>query len=240
MKLHQALALALALLLAALLTPGPAVAQSKEVVRLERATEVVHEIMATPDQGIPKDLLDRAECVGIIPGVKKLALGVGGRYGKGVVVCRRERLSGSWGAPALYMLGGGGIGFQIGGTSTDFVLLVMNPKGAEYLLRSKFTLGADASAAAGPKGRTAAAATDVQMRAEILTYSRARGLFAGASLEGALVRQDKEANKALYGREIDVKQVLLGAGAAVPAAAQPLISALNKYSPRNLSAKPSP
>lgn len=218
--------------------PGSAAAQDKETERLAWATEVLNEIMATPEQGIPQDLLDRAECVAIIPGVKKLALGFGGRYGKGVVVCRRDKLAGSWGAPAMYMLGGGSIGFQIGGTSTDFVFLVMNPKGADYLLRSKFTLGADASAAAGPKGRTAEAATDLQMRAEILTYSRARGLFAGVSLEGAVVRQDKDANKAIYGRPINVRRVLLEGSVAVPARAQPLINALDKYSPRNLSAKP--
>ncbi|MFQ5816507.1 MAG: lipid-binding SYLF domain-containing protein [Terriglobia bacterium] len=218
----------------------PAAAKSKEVERLERATEVLQEIMAAPDGGIPRDLLDRAECVGIIPGVKKLAFGFGGRYGKGVFVCRQNRLAGRWGPPAMYMLGGGSIGFQIGGTSTDFILLIMNPKGAEYLLRSKFTLGADLSAAAGPKGRTAAAATDALMHAEILTYSRARGLFAGASLEGAVVRQDKTANKKIYGHEINVKQVLLQGQGAIPAPAQPLINTLNKYSPKNISAKRAP
>lgn len=230
-------AIALAILLALGLGARSAAAQSKEVERLKRSAEVLDEIMAAPDQGIPKDLLDRAECVAIIPGVKKLALGFGGRYGKGVVVCRRDNLAGAWGPPAMYQLGGGSIGFQIGGTSTDFLLLVMNPKGAEYLLRSKFTLGADLSAAAGPKGRTAAAATDAQMRAEILTYSRARGLFAGASLEGAVVKQDKGANKTIYGREVNLKALLLEGKGEVPAPARSLISSLNKYSPRNISAK---
>lgn len=217
---------------------SPAAAESKEVERLRRATEVLNEIMGAPDQGIPRDLLDRAECIAIIPSVKKLALGFGGRYGKGVVVCRRNNLAGPWGSVAMYTVGGGSLGFQIGGSSTDFVLLIMNPKGAEYLIRSKFTLGGEASAAAGPKGRTAQAATDVQMRAEILTYSRARGLFAGVSLEGASVRQDKNGNKAIYGREIDLKQVLLEGKAGAPAPAQGLINSLNRYSPKNVSAKP--
>lgn len=229
----------LALALVVGLTTGVAFAQSKEVKRLQRATEVLNEIMAAPDQGIPQELLDRAECIAIIPGVKKAAFGFGGRYGKGAVVCRRNNLAGPWGSVAMYTLGGGSIGFQIGGTETDFIFLVMNPKGAENLLRSKFTLGGDASVAAGPKGRTAEAATDALMRAEILTYSRARGLFAGVSLEGASVRQDKGANKALYGQEIDVKQVLLQGGGVVPAAAQPLINTLNKHSPKNISAGPS-
>ncbi|MFQ5926622.1 MAG: lipid-binding SYLF domain-containing protein [Terriglobia bacterium] len=227
----------LALLWALSFLASPAAAKSKEIKRLERATELLHEIMAAPDGGIPKDLLDRAECIGIIPGVKKLALGFGGRHGKGVFVCRRNRLAGPWGPCAMYKLSGGSIGFQIGGTSTDFILLIMNPKGAEYLVRSKFTLGVDLSAAAGPKGRTAEANTDVLMHAEILTYSRARGLFAGVSLEGASVRQDKKANKKIYGHEINVKQVLLEEKAAVPAPVRPLVNTLNKYSPKNISAK---
>jgi len=219
---------------------APAHAQNKEVERLQRCTEILHEIMATPEQAVPQGLLDRAECIGIIPGVKKLAFGFGGRHGKGVVVCRKDALAGFWGPPAMYTLSGGSFGLQLGGESTDFVLLVMNLKGAEYLLRSKFTLGADASAAAGPKGRTAEASTDVQMRAEILTYSRSRGLFAGISLEGAVVRQDRDANKKIYGREIEVKRLLLVSDVAVPPAAQPLINALNRYSPKNLSARPAP
>lgn len=167
-------------------------------------------------------------------------MGFGGRYGKGVVVCRKNGLAGSWGPPAMYRLSGESFGLQLGGESTDFVLLVMNSKGAEYLLRSKFTLDADASAAAGPKGRAAEASTDVQMRAEILTYSRTRGLFAGISLEGAVVRQDRNANKKIYGREVEVKRLLLVGDVAVPPAAQPLINARNRYSPKNLSTRPSP
>ena len=226
------------LLLALTLNPILATAAEKEADRLEECATVLKEIMATPEQGIPRDLLDRAECVAIIPSVKKLALGFGGRYGKGAVVCRKANLAGSWGAPAMYMIGGGSFGFQLGGSSTDFIFLVMNPGGVEKLLQSKFTLGADASAAAGPKGRTAAAATDIQMRAEILTYSRSRGLFAGVSLEGALVKQDKDGNRELYGRVVPVRDILLRGRVAPPAAAKELVSTLDRFSPKNLSAKP--
>lgn len=227
------------LLLALSLNPILAEAADKEADRLQECATVLKEIMATPEQGIPRDLLDRAECVAIIPSVKKLALGFGGRYGKGAVICRKDNLAGAWGAPAMYMIGGGSFGLQLGGSSTDFIFLVMNPGGVEKLLQSKFTLGADASAAAGPKGRTAAAATDIQMRAEILTYSRSRGLFAGVSLEGAVVKQDKNGNREIYGRELSVRDILLRGRVAPPPPAKPLISELNKFSPRNVSAKPS-
>lgn len=219
------------------LLPLFAQAATKEEERLQESATVLKEIMSVPEEGIPHDLLDRAECVGIIPSVKKAAFGVGGRYGKGAVICRQNNLSGSWGPPAMYMITGGSFGLQLGGTSTDLVFLVMNPGGVEKLLQSKFTVGADASAAAGPKGRTAEAATDIQMRAEILTYSRSRGLFAGISLEGAVVKQDADGNRALYHRDVGVRGILLRGKVAVPAAARPLVTALDKYSPKNLSAK---
>src|SRR6185295_5305755 len=164
-------------------------------------TVVLKEILGMPDS-IPKDLLDRAECVVVFPSVKKVAVGVGGSYGRGAIVCRGgERFEGAWGTPAMFALEGGSIGLQLGGQATDFVLLVMNDRGATSVLGSKVKLGADASAAAGPKGRTAGASTDIVMNAEMLTYSRARGLFAGVSLEGSTLRSDDDANKLVYGKE---------------------------------------
>src|SRR4026207_2143434 len=174
--------------------------------RLESSASVLEEILNIPD-ALPKDLLNKAECVAIMPSVKKFALGIGGSYGKGALVCRTgQKYTGAWGSPAMYRLEGARIGFQLGGQATDFLLLVMNPKGAESLLKSKVKLGADATVAAGPKGRSAMAATDAYMRAEILTYSRTRGLFAGVSLEGSTLRQDNGANEKLYGQKITARE----------------------------------
>lgn len=213
------------------LGPGPA---QKEKARLGSATVVLREVFGMPD-GIPKDLLDRAECVIIVPAVKKFAVGVGGSYGRGVIACRGgATFEGPWSAPAMFALEGASIGFQLGGQSTDFVLLVMNIRGAESVLGSKVKIGADASAAAGPKGRTAGASTDIVMQAEMLTYSRSRGLFAGVSLEGSTLRSDDDANEAVYGRRVSAREIVRG-GADVPAAAQPLIDLLTRRSPKNLS-----
>src|SRR6201984_3080032 len=207
----------------------------KEVDRVKDAGVVLKEILNIPDD-IPKDLLDDAECVIVLPSVKKLAIGIGGSFGRGVMVCRRgEHFTGPWGAPAMYALEGGNIGFQLGGQATDFVLLVVNPRGAESLMGSKVKLGADAAAAAGPKGRTATAATDVVMRAEILSYSRSRGLFAGISLEGSTLRPDGSANEKLYGRKLTAKEIVREGKASAPAAAHQLLASLEKASPKNLS-----
>jgi len=195
--------------------------------RVQDSTTVFQEIMSSPDKGIPEDLLQKAHCVVIVPGVKKLALGIGGKYGRGFITCRNAR---SWSAPAAVRMEGGSIGWQIGGSESDIVLLVMNQSGMKKLLESKFTLDAEGSAAAGPVGRTAQASTDAQMRAEILSYSRARGLFAGLSIGGATLRQDLDENKELYGRPVTNKEVLTGA-VKPPAEAQKLISTLTKYSP---------
>lgn len=207
----------------------------KEQDRVKDAGEVLKEIINIPDN-IPKDLFDRAECVIVLPSVKKLAIGIGGSYGRGVMSCRTgEHYTGPWSAPAMYALEGGNIGFQLGGQATDFVLLVMNPHGARSLLKTKVKLGADAAAAAGPKGRDAAAATDVAMRAEILSYSRSRGLFAGVSLEGSTLRQDNGANEKLYGRKITAREIVREHRVGVPASGQQLVSLLEHHSPKNLS-----
>src|SRR5262249_54051485 len=204
----------------------------KEKDRLEDSAQVLEEILNIPD-ALPKELLNKAECVAVMPSVKKFAFGVGGSYGKGVLVCRTGKtFTGAWGAPAMYRLEGGSIGFQIGGNATDFLLLVMNPKGAESLLKSKVKLGADAVVAAGPKGRAAMAATDAYMHAEILTYSRSRGLFAGVSLEGSTLRQDSGSNETLYGRKITAQEIVRGGGGS---AGQALVSVLQKASPKNES-----
>jgi SH3 domain-containing YSC84-like protein 1 len=181
-------------------------------------------------EGIPHDLLQKSYCVVVIPSVKKAALGVGGRFGKGAAVCRTENGRGAWGAPLMVTLGGGSFGLQIGGQSSDYVFLIMNPKGIDNLLKSKFTLGADCSVAAGPKGRTMEAATDAQMRAEILTYSRSRGIFAGLSLEGAVLKQDEDSNFDVYGGRIAPKELLSNPGFKIPAEAQPLVDALRSLS----------
>src|SRR6266567_1426018 len=205
--------------------------ESKEAERLEKATLVLNEIMQTPDKGIPQDLLDRAVCVGIVPTELRFAFVVGGNYGRGLLVCRRGG-NGPWGAPSFFTLGGGSIGFQIGGKATDVVFIVMNSGGARKLLQSKVKLGVDASAAAGPVGRSAEGATDVQLHAEILSYSRTRGLFAGVSLDGGVVKQDKRDNELLYHRAIRAKDILINGEVEIPPTAQPLDATLAKYSPK--------
>ena len=209
--------------------------EKKETERIEEAGQVLKEILNIPDD-IPQDLLDKAECVIILPSVLKFAIGIGGSYGRGVMTCRSgKNFTGRWSAPAMYALEGGNIGFQLGGQATDFVLLVMNPKGANSLMGSKVKLGANASAAAGPKGRSAEGATDVVMRAEILSYSRSRGLFAGISLEGSTLRADNRANKKLYGREVSAREIIREGKVAAPASAKELLSLLNQKSPKNRS-----
>jgi SH3 domain-containing YSC84-like protein 1 len=207
----------------------------KEEDRVKESGEVLKEILNIPDD-IPQDLLDKAECAIVLPGVLKFAIGIGGSYGRGVMTCRGGKaFNGAWGAPTMIALEGGSLGFQLGGQATDFVLLVMNPRGAQGILSSKVKLGADAAAAAGPKGRDAAAATDVTMRAEILTYSRTRGLFAGVSLEGSTLRPDGSANEKLYGKEIPAKDIVLHGAVKAPASAKQLIATLNAKSPKNKS-----
>jgi SH3 domain-containing YSC84-like protein 1 len=214
---------------------APMWSQEHEQDRLKNAGEVLSEILNIPD-GVPKYWLDRSECVIIFPSVKKFAIGVGGSYGRGAMSCRSgANFTGSWGPPAMYALEGGNIGFQLGGQATDFVLLVVNTKGVSSILRSKVKLGGEASAAIGPKGRDAEAATDVTMHAEILTYSRSRGLFAGVSLEGSTLRQDNGANEKIYGRKITAREIVLQHMVGTPAAGQRMIAALQKASPRNQS-----
>lgn len=212
-----------------------AATDEREEDRVKDAGVVLKEILNIPDD-IPQDLLDKAECVIILPSVKKGAFGIGGSYGRGVMICRSgEHYKGQWGAPALYALEGVSIGFQLGGEATDFVLLVMNPKGAESLLYSKVKLGADASAAAGPKGRTAEGATDIVMDAEILSYSRSKGLFAGVSLEGSTLRSDGGANENLYGKKLTAKEIIREGKVGIPPCARELVSLLNTKSPENKS-----
>ncbi|MEO8130593.1 MAG: lipid-binding SYLF domain-containing protein [Bryobacteraceae bacterium] len=197
--------------------------------RLGTAATVMAEIMRTPDKGIPQELLESAQCVVVVPGLKKGAFIVGGKYGKGFMSCRRAAGAG-WSAPASMRVEGGSFGFQIGGSETDAVILVMNKRGATKLMESKFTLGADAAVAAGPLGRSTAAKTDAKMQAQILTYSRSRGVFAGVALDGATLRPDGEGNKELYGNEdLSSQQIVMGK-TRMPAAARPLIAQLNKYS----------
>lgn len=215
--------------------PLSAANDKKETDRLENCGTVLKEIMDIPDD-IPQDLIDKAECVIVYPSVLKAAFVIGGSYGRGAMTCRSgEHFTGPWSAPTMMALEGGSIGFQIGGQATDFVLLVMNPRGAKSILSSKVKLGADASAAAGPKGRDASASTDATLRAEVLTYSRARGLFAGISLEGSTVRPDNDANERIYGKKVEAQDIVFKGAVAVPPAAQKLISTLNQKSPKNLS-----
>jgi len=220
---------ALALLLA-FAWPASAAAELKEVRRLEACRDVIRELAGT-DEDIPLELLAGAECVVVIPGVKKAALGFGGRFGYGAVVCRGPAGAG-WTAPLMMGLKGGSVGLQIGGEEVDLVLLVMNPRGKDYLLRSKFTLGADASVAAGPVGRTASAGTDIRMHAEILAYSRSRGAFAGIALEGAVLKPDGKANHAIYGDPVTAQDVLVAQRYPLPAPARPLVAELERLSPR--------
>jgi lipid-binding SYLF domain-containing protein len=207
----------------------------KETDRLENCGTVLKEVLNIPDD-IPEDLLNKAECVIVIPSVIKGAIGIGGNYGRGAMTCRTgEHFTGPWGAPTMMALEGVSIGLQLGGQATDFVILVMNPRGASAILKSKVKLGADASAAAGPKGRDAQAATDATMRAEMLTYSRARGLFAGISLEGSTLRPDNSANEKLYGKKLTATEIVRKGAVAVPPSGQQFIGLLNQKSPKNTS-----
>ena len=224
-----------ALLVVAMSLGPPAFAQGREIDRIRNAGTVMTEILNVPDD-IPQDLLDKAECVIVLPSVFRFAIGFGGSYGRGVMTCRSGKdFVGPWGAPTMMALEGGSFGLQLGGQATDFVFLVMNPRGADSILSSKVKLGAGISAAAGPKGRDASAATDVTLRAEVLSYSRSRGLFAGVYLEGSTFRPDKDANKRIYGNELSAKEIVLDGKASLPLAAQELLSLLNKRSPKNLS-----
>ena len=223
----------LILVTAIALTPlmVPLVAKDNEPAkRLESAAAVFSEVMGAPDKGIPQEMLDHAHCIVIVPDLKTGAFIVGGKYGKGYVSCRNKSGPG-WSAPGTVRIEGGSVGFQIGGSSTDLIMLVMNERGADKLLSSKFTLGAEGSVAAGPVGRTATAQTDVQMRAEILSWSRSQGLFAGLALEGATLRQDLDDNATLYGKKLE-KRDIVTKGVRAPKAAAKLIALLNKYSAR--------
>ena len=215
----------------------PAVAQDKEEDRVENAGKVMKEILDAPDS-IPQSVLDKADCVVILPSVLKFAIGIGGSYGRGVMTCRGgSTFHGPWGAPTMMALEGGSAGLQLGGNATDFVLLLMSPRSATSMLSSKVKLGGDATAAAGPVGRTASAESDVALRAEILSYSRARGLFAGISLEGSTLRADNSANKKLYGKEVSAKDIVFKHAMPVPPSAKTLLATLQKASPKNKSAK---
>jgi lipid-binding SYLF domain-containing protein len=225
---HRASCLALAVV-SALLAPALH-AQVKESRRLHDAAELLREL-ASGGEGIPRDLLQGAECVAVLPSVKKAALGIGARFGKGAIACRTERGRGDWGPPLMVSIGGGSFGLQIGGQAIDLVLLIMNPRGLDGLLKSKLTLGADAAVAAGPVGRSAEAATDLRLRAEILSYSRSRGVFAGVSLEGAVLKPDKDANWAVYGEPVEPRKLLLTPGQHIPVAAARLIDALREFAP---------
>lgn len=207
--------------------------KEKDQDRLNNAGTVLTEILNIPDD-IPQDLLDKADCVIVFPSVLKAAFVVGGSYGRGAMTCRTgDQFTGSWGAPSMMALEGGSVGFQIGGQATDFVLLVMNARGAKGILSSKVKLGADASVAAGPVGRDASAETDATMRAEILSYSRARGLFAGVSLEGSTIRPDNDGNMRIYGKRISAQDIVIAQEANVPSAAERLISTLNAKTPKH-------
>lgn len=231
--MRKAVSLSLAAALLAL--PMTAADKDKDEDRLRNCGVIMKEILDIPDD-IPQSLLDKAECVIVFPSVLKAAFVFGGSYGRGAMSCRRgEDFKGPWGAPTMMALEGGSVGFQLGGQATDFVLLVMNDRGASAILSSKVKLGANASAAAGPKGRDAEAATDATMRAEVLTYSRSRGLFAGVSLEGSTLRPDNDANTRIYGKKMNAKDIALKTGVSVPAAARDMIAQLEKHAPRDTS-----
>jgi len=218
-----------------LLLSLPLFAQEKEEDRVENAGKVMQEILKAPD-GIPQSVLDKADCVVVLPSVLKFAIGIGGSYGRGAMTCRGGKtFQGHWGAPTMIALEGGSFGLQLGGNATDFILLLMSPRSAQNILVSKVKIGGDATAAAGPVGRTASAETDVTLRAEILSYSRARGLFAGISLAGSTLRPDNDANKKLYGKEVSAKDIVFNKAVPVPASAKLLLATLQKASPVNKS-----
>ena len=208
-----------------LLTVPVFASKGKQIERLQESAIILSEIMNIPEEGIPKDLLKKAECIAIIPSMKKAAFGIGGNYGRGCLLCRIED---KWSPPVMISMTGGSVGFQLGGSSTDVILLIMNERGVNKLLESKVTLGGDASAAAGPKGRTAQASTDVQMRAEILSYARSRGLFAGVSLQGSVVKAEGDDNEDLYGHKVDARELLFEGG-EIPKSARKLIGLLEEY-----------
>jgi SH3 domain-containing YSC84-like protein 1 len=225
------------MILAATLAIMPLLAKDKEPAkRMNEAAAVFSEVMAAPDKGIPQDMLSNAHCIVIVPGLKTAAFLVGGKYGKGYVSCRSKGVAG-WSAPGTVRIEGGSVGFQIGGSTTDLIMLVMNERGADKLLSSKFTLGAEGSVAAGPVGRTATAQTDAQMHAEILSWSRSQGLFAGLALQGATLRQDLDDNATLYGKPLENREIVTTAVRA-PKSADRLIKLLNKYSPRERTGTP--
>jgi SH3 domain-containing YSC84-like protein 1 len=208
----------------------------KEIERIKSAGTVLQQILDTPDKTIPQSVLDKADCVVVLPSVVKAAFIVGASYGRGVLTCRSgKNFHGPWSAPAFMALEGGSVGFQLGGQATDFVLLLMTPTSAANILQSKVKIGGDASAAAGPVGRNASAETDVTMRAEILSYSRARGLFAGISLSGSTLRPDNDANKAVYGKDVTAQDIVFNKAEMPPPSASVLLGTLNKHSPKNLS-----
>ncbi len=214
---------------------SPVWAQNKEQQRVENSGTVMKEILNAPES-IPQSVLDKADCVVVLPSVVKFAIGIGGSYGRGVMTCRSgKEFQGKWGTPTMMALEGASAGLQLGGQATDFVLLLMSPKSASSILTSKVKLGGDASAAAGPVGRNASAETDVSMQAEILSYSRARGLFAGVSLQGSTLRPDNDANKNLYGKKLDAKEIVLEGAVPAPPSATKLLSTLDKASPKNKS-----
>lgn len=216
-----------------LVLPLMAKAQAKEEDRVKESGQVLRDILESPDKGIPQDLIDKAECVVVYPSVKKAAFVVGGSYGRGVMTCRTgATFRGPWSAPTMMALEGASFGFQIGGQATDFVLLIMNERGAKSVLSSKVKIGGDASAAAGPVGRNASAETDVMLKAEILSWSRAQGLFAGISLSGSTMRPDDGANKNIYGKELTAQDIVFKHEVKAPASARVLLAELNKISPK--------
>jgi lipid-binding SYLF domain-containing protein len=216
----------------------PAFGQDKEQDRVVNAGKVAQEIMNIPDD-IPQSVIDKADCIVVLPSVLKFAIGIGGSYGRGVMTCRGgQDFQGKWSAPTMMALEGGSFGLQLGGQATDFVLLLMSPRSAANILVSKVKLGGDVSAAAGPVGRNASAETDVTLRAEILSYSRARGLFAGISLSGSTLRPDNDANKRLYGKDVSAKAIVFDRAVPAPPSAELLLSTLNKKSPKNMSKNP--
>ena len=225
----------MAVLSMCLMLAAPLVAQQKENDRIKESGLVLRDIIEMPDKGIPHDLLDKSACVIVFPSVKKAAFVVGGSYGRGIITCRTgKNYNGPWSAPAMFALEGASFGFQIGGQATDFVLLVMNDSGARSVMSSKVKLGADASAAAGPVGRNASAETDIVLKAQILSWSRAQGLFAGVSLTGSTLRSDDGANKALYGRELSAQDIVFGGKVKAPASARGVLAELTKITPHHV------
>ncbi len=227
-------------LMLAVALPGLAQLDEKVADRFWSSTKILEQLVNAPDGGIPQKLLRDAECVGVIPSVKRAAFGIGGRYGRGVVVCRKDEGTGPWGAPSMISLSGGSFGFQLGGQSTDVLMLFMSPDSMRHLLKDKLTIGGDISAAAGPKGRTVSAETSATMRAEILTYARSRGLFAGISLEGAVLKPDNDANTALYGGKVNATDLLVEGKMSAPEPSQRFIETLTRVAAREAESPNNP